>query len=161
MDVKEIAGMATVPVVQPLSADTTPQPVPTPEVKSAEQSVDTGPYALHPVVKVDSDGLALLQLQDAKSGEVVYQVPSEAAARHYRERDGSDGAGTTQVEQVAAVTVGAFAVSATAGAVAAAAANPVPTPTQPAKDNVVLPQAVKPVEPSAGSKQPGSVRVRA
>lgn len=158
MDVKEIANVATAAVVQPPppEAQTHPhQQQQTPGVPPVEVAT----YALHPVVKVDTDGLVQLQLQDPANGDIVYAVPSEQAARQYRERESNQGKGTAPVEQVAAAAIGGAAATAAA---ATAIQQPVAAPQQQqAKDKVALPQAVKPVEPQSGSKQSGSVRIKA
>lgn len=158
MDVKELASVAAAPVVFPPPPESTAQ-TPVSEIKPIPQ-LDVGPYALRPVVKVDTDGLALLQLQDTKTGDIVFQIPSAEAARQYRESETHQGKGVAPTEQMAAAVASA-AVAAGAAAVTAAALPQFTTAPQPAKDNVVMAQAVKAVEPQSGSKQPGSVRVKA
>jgi hypothetical protein len=158
MDVKEIASVATAAVVQPPPPEAHPQ-VQT-QTPGAVQPTEPTTFALHPVVKVDTDGLVQLQLQDPQSGDVVYAVPSEQAVRQYRERDVSQGKGTAPAEQVAAAATGGSAAAAAAAGTLMPPAVGV-QPQQQAKNNVALPQAVKPVEAQSGSKQSGSVRIKA
>lgn len=155
MDVKEIAEVNAVPAVYTPPTEPTQSPAPDPTAQGGNAEI--GISALRPVIKIDSDGLAILQLQDTRSGEVVLQVPSEEAARQYRERDAQDGAGAGHVEQVVASASGAI------GAAAAVAAATAPQPASPPVQakGVETPQAVKAVEPQTGGKQPTSVRVKA
>lgn len=155
MDVKEIAGLAATPAIHPLVSENATPP-PAQEQKSSIAAEST--FALRPVVKVDPDGLALLQFQDPQSGEVVLQIPSVEAARQYRERDVQEGTGTAPAEQVMASASGGAAAIAAAGVAAVAVQQPAQAPHT---KNTVLPQAVKPVEAQSGSKESGSVRIKA
>lgn len=154
MDIKEIVSDVTpVPVVHPPVADSHQAPVAEETPKDGTQA--SAIAALRPVLKIDSDGLALLQFQDIKTGDVIFQVPSEEATRQYRERDGQEGTGNAPVEHMAASASGAV------GAAAAAIVPPQPPTAPQAARDVVSVQAVKPVEPQSGSKQSNSVSVKA
>lgn len=156
MDVKEIAEITLVPPIAVPPVDHSQQQ-PSPE-PAKQAGGDSSVSAMRPVIKIDSDGLAILQLQETNSGDVVFQIPSEEAARQYRERNAQDGTGKDQIEQLAASATGAVA----AAAAAAASVTVVQPPAQAVQPKgAEMPQAVKSVEAQSGAKQTGSGRVDA